>query len=99
MSMEEARERYLESFDLILKAWTQEEFSHKGKLYQIENGSLYMKPVQKQMTPIWVASSSDETLIKSGEMRFSTMGIRFVPSNSIPEAKVKNDVFKEGYIR
>src|SRR5437867_1724144 len=83
MSMEEARERYWESFDLILKAWTQEEFSHKGKFYQIENGSLYMKPVQKPMPPIWVAASSDETLIKTGELGFSTMGIPFVRSNSI----------------
>ena len=99
MSMEEARERYWESFDLILKAWTQEEFSHKGKFYQIENGSLYMKPVQKPMPPIWVAASSDETLIKTGELGFSTMGIPFVRSNSIHEVKEKNDLFKESYIR
>src|SRR5437667_10032596 len=99
MSMEEARERYWESFDLILKAWTQEEFSHKGKFYQIENGSLYMKPVQKPMPPIWVAASSDETLIKTGELGFSTMGIPFVRSNSILEVKEKNDLFKESYFR
>ena len=99
MSMEEARERYWESFDLILKAWTQEEFSHKGKFYQIENGSLYMKPVQKPMPPIWVAASSDETLIKTGELGFSTMGIPFVRSNTILDVKEKNDLFKESYFR
>src|SRR5437773_10578368 len=77
MSMEEARERYWESFDLILKAWTPEEFSHKGKFYQIENGSLSMKPVQKPMPPIWVAASSDETLINAVEFGFRTMVIAF----------------------
>jgi alkanesulfonate monooxygenase SsuD/methylene tetrahydromethanopterin reductase-like flavin-dependent oxidoreductase (luciferase family) len=99
MSMEEARERYWEAFDVILKAWTQEEFSHHGKYYQIENGSLYMKPLQKPMPPTWVAASSDETLIKAGELGFSTMGIPFVRSTNILEVKEKNDLFKESYMR
>jgi alkanesulfonate monooxygenase SsuD/methylene tetrahydromethanopterin reductase-like flavin-dependent oxidoreductase (luciferase family) len=99
MSMEEARERYWESFEIILKAWRQEEFSHKGKYYQIENGSLYMKPVQKPMPPIWIAASSDETLTRAGEMGFSTMGIPFARSGTILEVKEKNDLFRESYFR
>jgi hypothetical protein len=31
------RRIFRETFDVILKAWRQEEFSHKGKFYQIEN--------------------------------------------------------------
>ena len=73
--MEEARERYWEGFDVILNAWRQNEFSHQGKFYQIENFSLWMKPLQKPMPPTWVAASSDETLIKAGEMGLSIMGI------------------------
>jgi alkanesulfonate monooxygenase SsuD/methylene tetrahydromethanopterin reductase-like flavin-dependent oxidoreductase (luciferase family) len=99
MSMEEARERYWESFEIILKAWRQEEFSHKGKYYQIENGSLYMKPVQKPMPPIWIAASSDETLTRAGEMGFSTMGIPFARSGTMLQVKEKNDLFMESYFR
>jgi alkanesulfonate monooxygenase SsuD/methylene tetrahydromethanopterin reductase-like flavin-dependent oxidoreductase (luciferase family) len=99
MSMEEARERYWESFDVILKAWTQEEFSHQGKYFQIEHGSLFMKPVQKPLPPIWIAASSDETLTKAGEMGFSIMGIPFVRSTSLLEVKEKNDLFKDSYVR
>jgi alkanesulfonate monooxygenase SsuD/methylene tetrahydromethanopterin reductase-like flavin-dependent oxidoreductase (luciferase family) len=99
MSMEEGRERYWEIFEVIVKAWTQEEFSHKGKFYQIENGSLHMKPLQKPMPPTWVAASSNETLIKAGELGFSTMGIPFVRSDSILGVKEKNDLFKESYFR
>jgi alkanesulfonate monooxygenase SsuD/methylene tetrahydromethanopterin reductase-like flavin-dependent oxidoreductase (luciferase family) len=99
MSMEEARERYWESFDIILKAWRQEEFSHKGKYYQIENGSLYMKPVQKPIPPIWIAASSDETLTRAGEMGFSTMGIPFARSGTMLQVKEKNDLFMESYFR
>ncbi len=99
MSMEEARERYWEGFDVILKAWRQEEFSHQGKFYQIENFSLWMKPLQRPMPPTWVAASSDETLIKAGEMGLSIMGIPFARSSNIFEVKEKNDLFKESYFR
>jgi alkanesulfonate monooxygenase SsuD/methylene tetrahydromethanopterin reductase-like flavin-dependent oxidoreductase (luciferase family) len=99
MSMEEARERYWESFDVILKAWRQEEFSHKGKYYQIENGSLYMKPVQKPMPPTWIAASSDETLTKAGELGFSIMAIPFARSGNMLEVKEKIDLFTESYFR
>jgi alkanesulfonate monooxygenase SsuD/methylene tetrahydromethanopterin reductase-like flavin-dependent oxidoreductase (luciferase family) len=99
MSAEEARERYWEAFDVILKAWTQDGFSHKGRFYQIENGSLYLKPIQKPMPPTWVAASSDETLIKAGELGFPVMGIPFARSNTILDVKEKNDLFKESYFR
>ena len=99
MSLEEARERYWETFDVILKAWTQDRFSHKGKLYQIENGSLYVKPMQKPLPPTWVAASSNESLIKAGELGFPIMGIPFVRSNTILDVKEKNDLFTESYFR
>ena len=99
ISLEEARERYWEMFDVILKAWTQDKFSHKGKLYQIENGSLYLKPVQKPLPPTWVAASSNESLIKAGELGFPIMGIPFVRSNTILDVKEKNDLFTESYVR
>jgi len=99
MSVEEARERYWEAFEVILKAWTQDGFSHKGKFYQIENGWLYMKPLQKPMPPTWGAASSNETLIKAGELGFPIMGIPFTRSNTILDVKEKNDLFKESYFR
>ena len=91
MSAEEARERYWEAFDVLLKAWTQDEFSHKGKFYQIENGSLYLKPAQKPVPPIWIAASSDETLIKAGELGFPIMGIPFARSNTVLDVEAKNN--------
>jgi alkanesulfonate monooxygenase SsuD/methylene tetrahydromethanopterin reductase-like flavin-dependent oxidoreductase (luciferase family) len=99
MSMEEARDRYWESFDVIVKAWTQEEFSHEGKYYQIENGSLYMKPLQKPMPPTWIAASSDETLIRAGKLGLPIMGIPFVRSTSLLEVKQKNELFMDSYVR
>jgi alkanesulfonate monooxygenase SsuD/methylene tetrahydromethanopterin reductase-like flavin-dependent oxidoreductase (luciferase family) len=99
MTMEEAREKYWETFDIILKAWTEDEFSHQGKHYQIENGSVYMKPVQKPLPPTWIAASSDETLIRAGELGFPIMGIPFARSSSLLEVKQKNDLFMNSYVR
>ncbi|HEU4343427.1 MAG TPA: LLM class flavin-dependent oxidoreductase [Candidatus Binatia bacterium] len=99
MSLEEARERYWETFEIVVKAWTQNEFSHKGRSYQIENGSLHLKPLQKPMPPTWVAASSDETLIKAGDLGLSIMGIPFARSSTILEVKEKNDLFKDSYFR
>src|SRR5712692_7505630 len=99
MSMEEAKEKCWEAFDVVLKAWTQEEFSHQGKHYQFENVSLYMKPLQRPMPPIWMAASSDDTLVKAGEMGFPIMGIPFARSNTIRDVKTKNDLFKDSYTR
>lgn len=99
MSLEDARERYWETFDVIVKAWTQNEFSHKGRFYQIENGSLHLKPLQKPMPPMWVAASSDETLTRSGELGLATMGIPFARSTTIREVKEKNDLFQDSYFR
>jgi alkanesulfonate monooxygenase SsuD/methylene tetrahydromethanopterin reductase-like flavin-dependent oxidoreductase (luciferase family) len=97
ISIEEAKERYWETFEVLVKAWTQDEFSHKGRFYQIENGSLHLKPVQKPMPPTWVAASSDDTLIKSGKLGLSIMGIPFARSATIQEVKEKNDIFRESY--
>jgi alkanesulfonate monooxygenase SsuD/methylene tetrahydromethanopterin reductase-like flavin-dependent oxidoreductase (luciferase family) len=99
MTMEEARDRYWESFDVILKAWTEEQFSHRGKHYRIEDGSLYVKPVQKPMPPTWIAASSDETLVRAGELGFPIMSIPFARSASLLEVQEKNDRFMDAYVR
>lgn len=99
MSMEEAREKYWEAFDIILKAWTAEEFSHQGKHYRIDNGSLYMKPLQKPLPPTWIAASSDETLVRAGELGFPIMGIPFARSTGLRDVKQKNDLFFNSYAR
>jgi alkanesulfonate monooxygenase SsuD/methylene tetrahydromethanopterin reductase-like flavin-dependent oxidoreductase (luciferase family) len=97
MTMEEAKERFWEGTDVILKAWTQEQFSHKGKYYQFDNVSLYMKPVQKPMPPTWLAASSDETLIRAGQLGWPMMGIPFARSNNLADVKSKNDLYLDAY--
>ena len=68
---EENRERFLESLDFIIKAWTQEEFSFEGKYYSAKNIRLVPKPLQKPHPPVRVACNSPETFVQMGELGYS----------------------------
>jgi alkanesulfonate monooxygenase SsuD/methylene tetrahydromethanopterin reductase-like flavin-dependent oxidoreductase (luciferase family) len=97
MTVEEAKERFWEGTEIIFKAWTEKEFSHKGKHFNYENISLYMQPLQKPMPPVWLAASSDETLLKAGTMGLPMMGIPFARSNNLADVKAKNDLYLRAY--
>ena len=99
MSMEEAKEKFWEGTEIIFKAWSQEKFSHHGKHYNFDNISLYMQPLQKPMPPTWLAASSDETLIKAGQMGLPMMGIPFARSQNLADVKAKNDLYTEAFAK
>ena len=65
------RERFLESLDFIIKAWTNEEFSVKGKYNNVTNLRLVPKPVQKPHPPIRIASNSEDTFELVGNMGYA----------------------------
>jgi len=92
MTAEEAREKFWESSEIILKAWQGESFSHQGKHYNFDNIALYMQPLQKPV-PTWLAASSDDTLVKAGQLGLPMMGIPFARSNNLAEVKAKNDLY------
>lgn len=62
ISMAESRARFDECLEIMLKAWTQERFSHQGRFFQIPEISVYPRPLQQPYPPLLVASVSDETI-------------------------------------
>ena len=81
---DESRERFQESLDVILKAWTQEGFSHTGKYFAFDNLTVVPRPYQKPPPPIWVAATTHDTFPMVGRMGFSLVtGLR---GFDIPEA-------------
>jgi alkanesulfonate monooxygenase SsuD/methylene tetrahydromethanopterin reductase-like flavin-dependent oxidoreductase (luciferase family) len=93
MTIEEAKERFWEGTDIIVKAWTEDQFSYRGKYYRFEQISLYMKPLQRPMPPVWLAASSDDTLSRAGQLGWPMMGIPFARSNTLADVKAKNDLY------
>jgi alkanesulfonate monooxygenase SsuD/methylene tetrahydromethanopterin reductase-like flavin-dependent oxidoreductase (luciferase family) len=81
---DESRDRFQESLDIILKAWTQEGFSHIGKYFTVDNLTVVPRPYQKPHPPIWVAATTQDTFPMVGHMGFSLVtGLR---GFDVPEA-------------
>ena len=73
----ESRERFQESLDVILKAWTQEQFSHQGKYFTFNDVCVLPKPYQKPHPPIRVAATTRETFPQVGKRGFRAfVGLR-----------------------
>ena len=62
----ESRERFQESLDVILAAWTNERFSYHGKYYQFDDVCVIPKPHQKPHPPLRIAATTKETFPQVG---------------------------------
>ena len=62
----ESRERFQESLDVILAAWTNERFSYHGKYYQFDDVCVIPKPYQKPHPPLRIAATTKETFPQVG---------------------------------
>ena len=60
--MDQSREMLAEGLDIVLKSWTQEKVSYKGKFWNIpEPVEVLPKPVQKPFPPVYQATISPES--------------------------------------
>ncbi len=62
----ESRERFQESLEVILTAWTNERFSYEGKYYQFNDVCVIPKPYQKPHPPLRIAATTKETFPQVG---------------------------------
>ena len=84
--MEEAEERYQESLDLIIKAWTTDErFSHRGKYWQFDNIVVEPPTKQKPHPPIWMGAGSPASIEKVAKLGFNVMFDQYAPTEVIGE--------------
>ncbi|MPZ24680.1 MAG: LLM class flavin-dependent oxidoreductase, partial [Dehalococcoidia bacterium] len=64
----ESRGMFLESLEIIRRAWSQESFSYDGKYYQFHDVHLVPKPYQQPHPPIRMAVESRETFGIAGRL-------------------------------
>ena len=73
----ESRDRFQESLEVILKAWTQDRFSHAGKYFTFNDMIVVPRPYQKPHPPIWMAATTQDTFPLVGAMGLSLVtGLR-----------------------
>jgi alkanesulfonate monooxygenase SsuD/methylene tetrahydromethanopterin reductase-like flavin-dependent oxidoreductase (luciferase family) len=63
---EESQERFDETLEILLKAWTEERFTYEGKYFQFRDVCAVPKPFQKPHPPLRVAATSEESYAAVG---------------------------------
>jgi alkanesulfonate monooxygenase SsuD/methylene tetrahydromethanopterin reductase-like flavin-dependent oxidoreductase (luciferase family) len=78
MEYDELRPRFAEGAELIVKAWTQVDFEHRGAFYEVARATIYPRPIQQPHPPIWVAAESPATIEWTADHGFG-MATIFLP--------------------
>jgi alkanesulfonate monooxygenase SsuD/methylene tetrahydromethanopterin reductase-like flavin-dependent oxidoreductase (luciferase family) len=97
----EARERFAEAHDLIIKAWTQPgPFEFIGKHYRIRYVNSWPRPVQRPHPEVWIpGAGSLETVEFVARHRYAYMGIPYFHISVFERmfALMRQACEKEGY--
>ena len=89
----ESRERFQESLEVILKAWTEHRFSHEGKYFSFDDVCVVPKPFQKPHPPIRMAATTQDTFPQVGKRGLPIfVGLR---GFDVPELAKNLDVYRE----
>ncbi|PWU20281.1 MAG: hypothetical protein C5B48_12725 [Candidatus Rokuibacteriota bacterium] len=64
----QSRERFQETLDILIAAWTQDRFTHEGKYFQFRDVCVMPKPYQKPYPPLRIAATTEETYPLVGRM-------------------------------
>ena len=74
VSMAESRARFEEAVDIIMKAWTSQQFSYDGKYWQMKDIAIWPRPYQQPHPPVWIPfTGSKETIEWAGAHNFSAV--------------------------
>jgi probable F420-dependent oxidoreductase len=58
--------RAVEQVQLMKRFWTEENVTHKGKFFDVENLTVGPRPIQKPHPPIWTGGSAEVALKRAG---------------------------------
>jgi len=58
--------RAVEHVQLMKRLWTEENVTHKGKFFKVENLTIGPRPIQKPHPPIWTGGSAEAALKRAG---------------------------------
>lgn len=84
MPYPEARPRFEEGLDLILRLWSEEAVEHEGRFFKLGRAPLFPRPLQKPHPPIWITALSDETIVWAGQRGYPMSSI-FLPPKTTRE--------------
>ena len=66
----ESRERFYETLYILVKAWTEDQFSYDGEFWHFDNARAVPRPFQKPHPPVRIAGASEDTFPMLGKLGF-----------------------------
>ncbi len=95
MPYQEARPRFEEAIDLILRCWQQEEVEHNGRFRKVGRASIWPRPLQQPHPPIWVAALSEETIIWAARRGYPMASMFLTPNGMRKRFDIYRDAAAE----
>jgi alkanesulfonate monooxygenase SsuD/methylene tetrahydromethanopterin reductase-like flavin-dependent oxidoreductase (luciferase family) len=92
---DQTRDMWDESLDIVLKAWTNEDLEHEGKLLKIPRRTVIPKPVQKPHPPLWLAGVAPETFSVAGSNGMGALTFAF----SIEQIIANQEIYRREIAR
>ncbi len=84
--MEEAEERFEESLEVILKAWTSDaRWSHQGKYWRFDDVIVEPPTAQKPHPPVWMGAGRPASIKKVAAYGYNLLLDQFAPVEQIGE--------------
>jgi alkanesulfonate monooxygenase SsuD/methylene tetrahydromethanopterin reductase-like flavin-dependent oxidoreductase (luciferase family) len=99
MPMEEAADRFDESLEVILKAWTSDEpWSHHGKYWKFDEVVVEPPTHQKPHPPLWMGAGSPESIKKVAAQGYKLLLDQYASFDEIRDriALYRSEVEKQG---
>ena len=66
--------RFLESVELMKALWTQPKVTYQGQIFQLQDGVMKPKPVQKPHPPVWLGGGHPDALRRAAAIADGWMG-------------------------
>jgi alkanesulfonate monooxygenase SsuD/methylene tetrahydromethanopterin reductase-like flavin-dependent oxidoreductase (luciferase family) len=66
--------RFLEAIEVMKALWTQPKVTYRGQIFQVEDGVMGPKPVQKPHPPVWLGGGHPDALRRAAAMADGWMG-------------------------
>ena len=81
-SYQEARSRFEEGLDVILKYWQHEEAEHIGCFYTVHRATIWPRPLQRPHPPIGITAMSDETIVWAAHAGYPMSSVFLPPEKT-----------------
>lgn len=94
--MDESRDRFIETLEVLQEAWTRGSINYSGNFHTIDQVAISPRPLQNPYPPIWIGASSTDTVSLCGKR-----GIPFMsdPIHTFEHAKLLTDLWKESAVK